>query len=119
MATTVVIADDHAVFRRFARRLLEAAGFAVVGEAADGSSALGLARATKPEVVLLDIVLPDIDGFAVADALAAAVPGTHVVLTSSRDADDFGERLQRTSACGFIHKHDLSAGRLYALIEGA
>jgi DNA-binding NarL/FixJ family response regulator len=119
MATTVLIVDDHAVFRRFARRLLEADGFAVVGEAADGAAALALARAAAPHVVLLDVVLPDMDGFAVAESLAATAPGTCVVLTSSRDADDFGERLHRTAARGFIHKHDLSAARLSALIEPA
>ncbi len=119
MATTVLIVDDHAVFRRFAHRLLEADGFDVIGEAADGSSAVELARALRPQVVLLDIVLPDVDGFAVADSLAAAAPSSSVVLTSSRDADDFGERLHHTSARGFIHKHDLSAARLWALIEAA
>jgi DNA-binding NarL/FixJ family response regulator len=117
MATTVLIVDDHASFRRFARRLLEADGFAVVGEAADGSSALALARATEPQVILLDIVLPDIDGLAVAESLAAATPAACVVLTSSRDEDDYGERLRRTSARGFIHKHQLSVARLSALIE--
>ena len=119
MATTVVIVDDHAVFRRYARRLLEADGFDVVGEAADGSSALALTLMFEPQLVLLDIVLPDMDGFAVAEALAAAAPASCIVLTSSRDADDFGERLHRTSARGFIHKHDLSAARLSALIEAA
>ena len=119
MPTTVLIVDDHAVFRRFARRLLEAGGFEVVGEAADGSSALSLTLATSPQLVLLDVVLPDTDGFAVAEALAAAAPGSCVVLTSSRDADDFGERLHQTSARGFIHKHDLSAARLSVLFEAA
>jgi|tagenome__1003787_1003787.scaffolds.fasta_scaffold20739746_2 DNA-binding NarL/FixJ family response regulator len=119
MATTVVIVDDHAVFRHFARRLLEAEGFEVVGVGADGSSALGLTVSLKPQLVLLDVVLPDMDGFAVAEALATAAPGSCVVLTSSRDADDFGERLRRTPARGFIHKHDLSAARLSALFEAA
>ena len=70
MAWTVLIVDDHAGFRGFARRLLEADGFTVVGEAGDGNSALGGGRRSAPEIVLLDVVLPDIDGFAVAERLA-------------------------------------------------
>ena len=70
MAWTVLIVDDHAGFRGFARRLLEADGFTVVGEAGDGTSALAAVDDQRPEIVLLDVVLPDIDGFAVAERLA-------------------------------------------------
>jgi CheY-like chemotaxis protein len=67
---TVLIVDDHADFRLFARSLLEAGGFEIVGEAQDGASALAAARALKPGLVLLDVQLPDIDGFAVCERLA-------------------------------------------------
>jgi DNA-binding NarL/FixJ family response regulator len=114
MAWTVLIVDDHAGFRGFARRLLEAEGFTVVGEAADGTSALAAVEALRPEVVLLDIVLPDTDGFAVAARLAQRADAPAVVLTSSRESADFGRLLERVPANGFLHKDDLSG---YALVK--
>ncbi len=119
MPQTVLIVDDHVGFRGFARRLLEAGGYTVVGEASDGSSALAAVEALRPELVLLDVVLPDTDGFAVAERLAALGDGPVVVLTSSREAADFGERLDRTSARGFIHKDDLSGAALTALARSS
>jgi DNA-binding NarL/FixJ family response regulator len=115
MAWTVLIVDDHAGFRGFARRLLEADGFKVVGEAADGASALRAVRDQRPELVLLDVVLPDLDGFTVAARIAEDARGPIVVLTSSREAADFGGRLARSPADGFIHKDDLSGAALSAL----
>ena len=115
MPQTVLIVDDHAGFRGFARRLLEAGGFTVVGEAADGASALAAVEALRPELVLLDVLLPDTDGFAVAERLAENVDEPVVVLTSSREAGDFGQRLERSPARGFLHKDDLSGAALAAL----
>jgi DNA-binding NarL/FixJ family response regulator len=93
---------------------LEAAGFVVVGEATDGASALRAAAELRPDVLLLDVVLPDVDGIAVAQRLGDAGPA--VVLTSSREASDFGSRLAR-AGCEFIHKDDLSGTALAALVE--
>jgi two-component system nitrate/nitrite response regulator NarL len=115
MRGTVLIVDDHAPYRRLARRLLEAGGFTVVGEAADGRSALAAATAVRPEVVLLDVLLPDLDGFAVARQLAALDEPPLVVLTSSRDRVELGARLTQTPAAGFLQKDELSAERLAAL----
>jgi DNA-binding NarL/FixJ family response regulator len=112
---TVLIVDDHAGFRGFARRLLEAGGFTVVGEARDGASALEAVEELRPELVLLDVVLPDTDGFAVAERLAEQAEGPIVVLTSSREAADFGGRLAGSLAIGFIHKDELSGAVLAAL----
>ena len=84
MAWTVLIVDDHAGFRASARALLEADGFEVLGEAADGESALEQARRLRPQVVLLDVQLPGMDGFAVAERLAAEPAAPAVVLISSR-----------------------------------
>ena len=109
MAWTVLIVDDHAGFRGAARRLLEAGGFTVVGEAADGDSALAAVDALEPEFVLLDVMLPDTDGFAIAERLAERARRPRVVLTSSRESTDFGPRLGLSAATGFIHKGDLSA----------
>ena len=88
MPQTVLIVDDHARFRGFARRLLEADGFEVVGEAGDGASALVAVAALRPQVVLLDVLLPDTDGFEVAERIAESSAAALVVLTSSREASD-------------------------------
>lgn len=115
-ATTFLIVDDHADFRRQARALLEAEGLRVVGEAADGRSALIEVEALRPDVVLLDIGLPDIDGFEVALRLAAPGGAPGIVLTSSRDAATYGGRLASSSAAGFVRKDDLSAEAVAALV---
>lgn len=118
VAATVLIVDDHAGFRSFARALLEAEGFDVVGEAADGASALALTRALQPELVLLDVALPDLDGFAVCEALLEDGPAPAVVLTSSRDVSAYRRRLERSGARGFIPKSELSGPALSALADG-
>src|SRR4051794_6652998 len=100
MAATVLIVDDHAGFRVRARELLEADGFEIVGEAADGESAVQAAHGLRPDVVLLDIQLPGIDGFAVAELLAAGADPPAVVLISSRGADTYRRRLRASPARG-------------------
>jgi DNA-binding NarL/FixJ family response regulator len=109
---TVLIVDDHTSFRVAARALLEAGGFVVVGEAADGASALAAASELGPEIVLLDVRLPDLDGFAVAERL----PGDpRIVLTSSRSVAQFRRRLAANASWSFIAKDDLTADSLRAL----
>lgn len=117
MRPTVLIVDDHAAFRASARALLEAEGFAVVGEAADDRQALSQARMLEPDIVLLDIQLPDADGFAVADRLAAEGSGAKVVLISSHDAAIYGPRLAAAPAQGFIAKRRLTGEALAALLR--
>jgi DNA-binding NarL/FixJ family response regulator len=119
VSSTVLIVDDHADFRAFARALLVAGGFDVVGEAADGAAALSEARALKPDVVLLDIQLPDIDGFVVCDQLAADRDAPAVVLTSTRDASTYRRRLSHSRARGFIPKAELSAPALATFADSA
>jgi DNA-binding NarL/FixJ family response regulator len=114
VAASALVVDDHASFRRFARRLLHAAGFAVVGEAEDGASALAAVRELRPDVVLLDVLLPDTTGFELAERLAADPARPVIVLTSSRSASDFGAAIQRSSARAFIAKDDLSPAALVA-----
>ncbi len=114
--STVLIVDDHAAFRASARTLLELEGFDVVGEAEDGASGLDLVRALEPDVVLLDIALPDMSGFEVAEQLA---PSTKVILTSSRQSSDFGRRVRRSGALGFISKDLLSGDALRKLMDRA
>ena len=108
MAGTVLIVDDHAGFRAAARRVLEIEGYVVVGEAVDGTSALLAARELRPDVVLLDVQLPDFDGFEICNRLAGEPGAPAVVLTSSRDRSDYGPALLRTTACGFVPKAELS-----------
>jgi CheY-like chemotaxis protein len=101
------VVDDHESFRRIARKLLEAAGF-VVTEAASGAEATREADRVQPSLVLLDIQLPDVDGFEVARRLAGQRPGPVIVLMSSREASDFGGRIAASPAAGFLPKDELS-----------
>jgi len=118
MAPTVLIVDDHAGFRTFARTFLEAAGLDVIGEAADGSAAVEAAARLRPDVVLLDVLLPDLDGFEVARQILGGAHHPAVVLTSTREAADYGQRVERSGARGFIGKAELSRQRLEALLWG-
>jgi DNA-binding NarL/FixJ family response regulator len=118
MAATVLVVDDHPTFRRFASQLLEEAGYTVVGEAVDGASAVEAARLLEPEIILLDVLLPDGSGLAVAKALAALSPAPQVVLVSSRSAADFGAALDGAPARRFVSKHELTSAALPALLGG-
>jgi CheY-like chemotaxis protein len=114
---TVLIVDDHADFRRSARALLEAEGFHVVGEVADGLEAIRAMDLLRPDVVLLDIQLPGPDGLTVAEQIGARSDPPMVVLISSRDATSFGPRLRQSPARGFIPKGALSGEALAALLD--
>jgi DNA-binding NarL/FixJ family response regulator len=117
MRRTVLIVDDHDGFRESARALLEAEGFAVVGDAADWAAAIAAADRLRPDVVLLDVQLPDVDGFAVAERLAAGPDPPRVVLISSREAAAYGPRIGAAPVCGFLAKRELSGAALAALVR--
>lgn len=114
--TRILLVDDHASARRSIRALLEAAGYDVVGEAADGRSAVQQARELQPDVVLLDVQLPDIDGFEVAARLAENGRAPKVVLTSSRGAEDYGDLIHDAPAQGFLAKDELTGEALAQLL---
>jgi DNA-binding NarL/FixJ family response regulator len=117
MGRTVLIVDDHAGFRAAARALLEAGGFDVLGEAVDGASALAAVAKLQPEIVLLDVQLPDLDGFAVAERLASEGVSSAIVLISSRDVSSFRRRLAANPAWSFIPKSELS-GKVLSDVAG-
>jgi CheY-like chemotaxis protein len=115
---TVLIVDDHPTFRTTARALLEAEGFDVVGEAGNGRTAIAEVERLRPEIVLLDVQLPDIDGFEVtARLLARDGAAPQIVLTSSRDASDFGPLVAESGARGFVAKDELSGAAIAALVQ--
>jgi DNA-binding NarL/FixJ family response regulator len=117
VAISVLIVDDHPSFRATARALLEAEGLMVVGEAEDGEGAIERWRELRPDVVLLDIQLPDFDGFEVARRLHANGSAPAIVLVSSRDASDYGDLIRTCGARGFVAKDELTGAALRALLE--
>jgi two-component system nitrate/nitrite response regulator NarL len=116
MRPRILIVDDHDGFRAVARAMLESEGFDVVGEAVDGGDALAAAWRLHPGVVLLDVHLPDMDGFAVSELLAQLPGPPMVVLISSRPIADLRRRVRDSPVAGFLAKHELSGAALTALV---
>jgi CheY-like chemotaxis protein len=112
----VLIVDDNAPFRAVACALLENGGFVVAGTAGSGAAAIEQAATVHPDVVLLDIGLPDMDGFSVCRQLHATIPGASVVFCSVRDAEHYGDAIARSPAVGFLAKSRLSAAGLLAML---
>jgi DNA-binding response OmpR family regulator len=117
-SAAILIVDDHDGFRAFARVMLEADGF-TVAEAATGAEATEAARIVRPGLVLLDIQLPDFDGFEVARRLAGQAGGPVIVLTSTREASDYGARITSSPAAGFLPKDQLSGVALRRFLAGS
>ena len=117
MPVRVLVVDDHALFRDTVRRLLTMAGFVVVGEAGDGAGAIAACNALKPDLVLLDIQLPDLDGFHVTRELSQGSSPPAVILVSNRDRSDYGGLIEASNALGFVAKADLSGPRLHDLLS--
>jgi DNA-binding NarL/FixJ family response regulator len=116
MSPTVLIIDDHAAFRAGVGALLAADGYHVIGEAGDGRRGIEAAAELRPEVVLLDVRLPDMDGFDVAGEIAASGAGAAVVITSSSDDPLYPARALDSGARGFVAKHDVSGAALDRLL---
>ncbi len=117
MTGRVLIVDDSAGFRAQARAMLAAAGYEVIGEAEDGRAAMALARRLDPELVVLDVQLPDISGLEVARLLHEETNPPAIILISSREASDYGARVDRSGARGFISKAELSAHAIEVVLS--
>lgn len=116
MMETVLIVDDHAGFRAWAREMLESEGFRVVGEAPDAASAITAAQQLQPDIVLLDVHLPDLNGFRASKRITAANGAPAIVLTSSGDVGDLAATVAECTARGFIPKAELSSTAIRALV---
>jgi two-component system, response regulator PdtaR len=119
MRRRVLIVDDNDAFRAAARQLLERRGFVVVAEAGDGLGGVRAATEHAPDLAIVDVQLPDVDGFEVAERLRALAPAPEVILTSSLDRADFGALIASSSALGFVPKAELSARAIEALLAPA
>lgn len=118
MRSRLVIVDDDPTFLAAVRLLLESEGFEIVGEALTGLDGVAAAAENDPDLVLVDIGLPDIDGFEVAKRVAARDGAPPVVLTSIRSADDFATLVDDSPARGFVTKDDISGDALRAILHG-
>jgi len=117
MGASALIVDDHAGFREHARRLLECEGYTVVGEAADCVSGLDATREVEPDFVLVDVYLPDADGFELAGRIRALPDPPAVVMTSSRDGAEFETCVRECGARGFVPKSELSREAIEELLR--
>jgi len=118
MAPSVLIVDDHARFRHTARRALERDGWIVAGEAVDGAGALDAARDLEPDLVLLDVGLPDMSGLEVVRRLRDGMPHLVVVLVSTHDSADYHDMAVASGARAFLAKSELTGAALDALLAG-
>jgi DNA-binding NarL/FixJ family response regulator len=113
----IVIADDHALFRDSLRSLLEAHGLEVLGEARNGREAVELARKLKPEVLLMDLSMPEMDGLAATKLISADQPEVKVVILTASDEDSKLFEAIKSGAQGYLLKN-LESEDFFNLLEG-
>ena len=118
MRETVVIVDDNEAFRERTRTLLDAEGYLVIGDAGDGAGGLRLLRELKPDLALLDVQLPDTDGFTLAERARAPDGNTSIIIISTREAQDYAGSVARCGALGFVSKSELCGGALRKILDG-
>jgi CheY-like chemotaxis protein len=114
----VLVVDDHVSYRRLMVRLLRTSGFEVIGDVGNGRDAVEMVLAKTPDVVLLDILLPDFDGFEVARRLVVSPVPPLIVFISSRQRDEFGTLADGGTIRGFLSKDEFTVERLNGLLAG-
>jgi DNA-binding NarL/FixJ family response regulator len=106
----ILIADDHALVRRGVRGILKTQrGWRVVGEAANGREAVEKAKKLKPDLAILDITMPDLDGLQATRQIREALPNAKVLILTMHESDQMGRRVLDTGAHGYVLKSDLAA----------
>lgn len=113
----ILIADDHALFRDSLRSLLESHDIEVVGEAKNGKEAIELSWESKPDVVLMDLMMPEMDGLEATRRIAAELPDVKVVILTAADDDANLFEAIKSGAKGYLLK-DLESGQFFSLLEG-
>jgi DNA-binding NarL/FixJ family response regulator len=119
VAVSVLLIDDDPVFRRLARRTLARTAMIVVGEAGTAEAGASAARDLKPDVMLVDVGLPDGDGITLAQELSALPWGPRIVLTSVDPDAASPDDVERSGAAGFISKYDWSSRGIQLMQDGA
>lgn len=114
----IIIADDHALFRDGLRSLLKAAGHDVVAEAKNGREAVAMAREFVPDIVLMDLSMPEVDGLAATRSITAELPGVKVVILTASESDATLFEAIKSGAQGYLIKN-LEADDFFALLERA
>jgi DNA-binding NarL/FixJ family response regulator len=113
---TVLAVDDQAVFRKIAKEVIDATpGFEAVGEVSSGDEALELVASEAPELVLIDVRMPEMDGVETAQRIRRSDRAPVIVLVSAEDDEDLAERLESAGAAAFVRKQELCPDRLRAL----
>jgi two-component system response regulator EvgA len=116
VSRTLLVIDDHAAFRALAREVLDGEVFHVVGEASSAAEGLLLAQELQPDVVIMDVGLPDGSGFDLTGRLVRTLPSPAVVLVSSRDWGHLSRRVRSSGARGFLPKEELTPAAVEALL---
>jgi DNA-binding NarL/FixJ family response regulator len=108
MPRRILIVDDHPSFRSTARMLFESEGYEVVGEAADGAEAIGLAQALQPDIVLLDVAMPQVNGLEALPRIKAERPETKIIMVTVHDEDAYRRAAAERGADAFLLKKTLT-----------
>jgi DNA-binding NarL/FixJ family response regulator len=115
----VLLVDDQSLFREIARSMLdEAGGFEISGEATDGAQAVEISEVMPPDLVLMDVQMPRMNGIDAARRIVSSCPGTAVVLMSMERNAGYGPMALAAGAAAFMSKRDLDPAALRAILDG-
>jgi two-component system response regulator NreC len=122
MPIRILLADDHVIVRQGVRALLEQAGMVVIGEASDGQEALRVAHEQHPDVAILDLAMPHLNGLETARRLRAAVPQTRIILLTVHTEDPYVLEALQAGAVGYVFKTQAAVDIVQAIrdvLQGA